>query len=123
MPKPTPKKIEGSKIISPEEFMGGAVASNAEKDVAGIAPQTEVAPEPQEIKPKAKTKKRLEPKEKETIVFVGVRIPESTAEMLEEYDQNYALRGESKNSIMSEGIRKEISARLQKSKAGREGEE
>ena len=118
MPKPTPKKVEGSKIISPEEFMGGAVATNAEK---GRAPEVSEPEEVQEEKtlaaaPKPKPRKKTERATKEPVVFVGVRIPESVAAMLEEYDQNYALRGESKNSIMAEGIKKEIASRLKKAK-------
>ncbi len=65
-----------------------------------------------EPKPRKKTERVV----KEPVVFVGVRIPESVAEMLEEYDQNYALRGESKNAIMAEGIKKEIASRLKKAK-------
>jgi hypothetical protein len=114
MPKPTPKQKEGRNIFSPEDFMGGAVASKAEKNTAETAPKTVVTTEQKDLTPRANAKGRAE--KKETIIFVGVRIPESTAAMIEEYDQNYALRGESKNSIMGEGIRKEISARLQKAK-------
>ena len=123
MPKPRPKQIEGSKILSAEDFMGGAIASKAEKDSSeATPPKEEVASAPKDLTSKQKPSPRVEPKKKERIVFVGVRIPESTAEMLEEYDQNYALRGESKNSIMAEGIRKEISARLRKAKPSREEE-
>ena len=118
MPKPTPKKVEGSKIISPEDFMGGAVATNAEKGRAVEASEPEKAKEEQApvAAPKPKPRKKTERAAKEPVVFVGVRIPESVAEMLEEYDQNYALRGESKNSIMAEGIKKEIASRLKKAK-------
>lgn len=123
MPKTTPKRKEGSNIFSPEDFMGGAVASNAEKNTIAAAPKTVVAAEQQDLTARVNTKSKGRAEKKETILFVGVRIPESTAFMLEEYDQNYALRGESKNSIMSEGIRKEISARLQKAKKSRAGEE
>jgi len=117
MPKPTPKKSEGSKIISPEEFMGGAVATNAEQ--GRVAKKSEPEPEKKEetVQPPApKPRKKVERAAKEPVIFVGVRIPESVAEMLDEYDQNYALRGESKNAIMAEGIKKEIASRLRKAK-------
>ena len=42
--------------------------------------------------------------------------------MLEEYDQNYALRDGSKNSMKAEEIQKEIPARLRKTKVSRAGE-
>lgn len=120
MPKPTPKKVEGSKIISPEEFMGGAVATNAEQGRVVRTSEPEPVKKEETVQapptPKPKSRKKTERAAKEPVIFVGVRIPESVAEMLEEYDQNYALRGESKNAIMAEGIKKEIASRLKKAK-------
>lgn len=119
MPKPTPKRSEGSKIISPEEFMGGAVATNAEQGRVAEKPEPDSVEKEETVPtptPKPKPRKKIQTATKEPVVFVGVRIPESVAEMLDEYDQNYALRGESKNLIMAEGIKKEIASRLKKAK-------
>ena len=109
MPKPTPKKVANAKKLTVEDFIEGAVATNAEKGKGGKKWSKAPAKESSIITKKVTNKK-------EPNIFVGVRLPESIVDMLDEYDANYAMRGESKNSIMVEGIKREIIRRLKKSK-------
>lgn len=118
MPKPTPKPKgagEGSNIVNALEFIKGASATQAE---------TNDYPEDVSVEKPAPNRNRSQKEPvkevvKEPEVFVGVRIPQSVADMLQEYTENYALRSESKNFLMAEGIRNEITARLKKAKKGR----
>lgn len=115
MPKPTPRPKgagEGSNIVNAMDFIKGASATQAETNDS-----TDDFPE---NKPATANKKRAQKEAvKEPEVFVGVRIPQSVADMLQEYTENYALRSESKNFLMAEGIRNEITTRLKKAKRGR----
>ena len=49
---------------------------------------------------------------------VSFRMPLELVAMMEEFDENYASRKESKNAIVVEAVRKEYVKRLKKARAG-----